>query len=117
MQLTLAQLISRATYPASELKTTRWIKENSAVCHITGYPIDKITKDKLYQNSIKLYKNKDAIEQFLSKKTNEIFDLNDKIILLDLTKSMATPATLKAAKQIALWLNLAEAKKSVAMQK
>ena len=48
-QLAATQVISRAVYPASELKTARWIKENSAVCVLTGYDIEKITKDKLYQ--------------------------------------------------------------------
>ena len=31
-KLAATQVISRAVYPASELKTTLWIKENSAVC-------------------------------------------------------------------------------------
>ena len=47
-------MVSRAVYPASELATTRWIKENSAVCELTGYDIDKISKDKLYPLKIPL---------------------------------------------------------------
>ena len=47
IQLALTQIISRATYPASELRTGDWIKQNSAVCELTGYPLEKITKDKL----------------------------------------------------------------------
>jgi len=35
--LALTHLISRAVYPASEYQTSRWIRENSAVCEITGY--------------------------------------------------------------------------------
>ncbi len=34
--LAATQVISRAVYPASELKTTSWIKENSAVSELTG---------------------------------------------------------------------------------
>jgi len=37
-QLALTQIISRAVYPASELETARWIRENSGVCSVTGYP-------------------------------------------------------------------------------
>jgi hypothetical protein len=46
-QVKLAQthIISQAVYPASELETTRWIRENSAVCEVTGYDIGQITKD------------------------------------------------------------------------
>ncbi|MDR2774436.1 MAG: hypothetical protein LBC19_06780, partial [Tannerella sp.] len=37
-RLAVTQIISRAVYPASELETARWIRENSAVCELTGYP-------------------------------------------------------------------------------
>jgi len=88
-QVRLAQthIISRAVYPASELKTTRWIRENSAVCEITGLDIEQITKDRLYSISKKLYSEKDALEQHLSVRTNELFDIQDKIILYDLTNT------------------------------
>jgi hypothetical protein len=86
-QLAITQIISRAVYPFSEYRTTRWIKENSSVCEITGYPLEKITKDKLYKSALDLYKIKDSLEAYLSKKTNELFDLEDKIILYDLTNT------------------------------
>ncbi|MER3472420.1 MAG: transposase [Chitinophagaceae bacterium] len=87
IQLALMHIISRATYPASELRTSQRIKENSAVCELTGYPTEKITKDKLYDTSKRLYKVKDDLEKHLSKRTNELFDLTDKIILYDLTNT------------------------------
>jgi len=43
IQLALTQIISRAVCPHSELHTSRWITENSAVCEITGYPVEEIT--------------------------------------------------------------------------
>ena len=87
VKLAATQVISRAVYPASELKTARWIKENSAVCELTGYDIEKMTKDKLYQSALHLYEVKDALEKHLSKRTNNLFDLEDKIILYDLTNT------------------------------
>ena len=87
VQLALTHIISRAVYPASERKTSSWIKENSAVCELTGYDIDKITKDKLYGISQKLYQVKQGLEQHLSLRTNELFDIEDKIILYDLTNT------------------------------
>jgi len=88
-QIRLAQthIISRAVYPASELETTRWIKENSAVCEITGFDTEQVTKDRLYAISKKLYAEKEALEQHLSVRTNELFDIQDKIILYDLTNT------------------------------
>lgn len=88
-KISLAQthLISRAVYPASEYKTSFWIRENSAVCEITGFDVKKITKDRLYSISHALYAEKESLEQFLSHRTNELFDLQDKIILYDLTNT------------------------------
>ena len=85
--LATTHIISRTVYPASELKTVSFIKENSAVCELTGYPSDTVTKDKLYRISHKLFSVKDELEQYLSTLTNELFDLNDKIILYDLTNT------------------------------
>ena len=87
VKLALTHIISRAAYPASELRTSHWIGQNSAVCELTGYPLEKITKDKLYGISHRLYEVKDELEQHLSKRTNELFDLEDKIIIYDLTNT------------------------------
>ena len=87
ISLATTHVISRAVYPASELKTVSFIRENSAVSEITGYRPENITKDKLYKISRELYLVKDAMENYLSRKTNELFDLDDKIILYDLTNT------------------------------
>lgn len=87
IRLALTHIISRAVYPASELKTSSWIKENSAVCEITGFDAEKVTKDQLYRISTKLYNEKEALEHYLSFRTNELFDIEDRIMLYDLTNT------------------------------
>jgi transposase len=87
VQLAITQIVSRAVYPASELKTASWIRDNSAVCELTGYDAGKITKDKLYESALHLYSVKDTLEQHLSRKTNELFSISDKIVLYDLTNT------------------------------
>lgn len=87
ISLAATHIISRAVYPASEYKTVSFIKENSAICELTHYNKNKITKDKLYKISHDLYSVKDELEHHLSKRTNELFDLEDKIILYDLTNT------------------------------
>lgn len=87
IQLAATQIISRAVYPASELRTARWIKENSAICELTGYDMEKMTKDKLYASSLALYGIREEIEKHLSSRTNDLFDIDDKIILYDLTNT------------------------------
>jgi transposase len=54
---------------------------------VTGYDMEQITKDKLYASALKLYDVKDSLEQHLSNKTNTLFELEDKIILYDLTNT------------------------------
>jgi len=87
ISLALSHIISRAVYPASELKTVRFMEDNSSICELTGFDIAKLTKDRLYGISQKLYKEKQGLENYLSKKTNDLFDLQDEIILYDLTNS------------------------------
>ena len=69
------------------LKTVLWIKENSGICELTGYDPRKLTKDKLYGISKKLYLEKEGLENHLSRCTNGLFDLHDKVILYDLTNT------------------------------
>jgi len=62
------------------LKTLRFANSQA-------HPIEKITKDKLYKNALDLFEIKDELEQFLSKKTNELFDIQDTIYLFDITNT------------------------------
>jgi len=85
--IAVMHIISRAVYPASEHKTAQWVQTNSAVAELCGIEPRKAHRDKLYDISRKLYTAKDKIEQFLSTKTNELFDLQDRIIFYDLTNT------------------------------
>ena len=85
--ISLMHIISRAVYPASEHKTAQWIKENSSVSSLCNIPLDKVNRFKLYTASNNLYKHKKNIERHLSVKTNELFDLHDKIVFYDLTNT------------------------------
>lgn len=87
ISLALSHIVSRSVYPASELKTVRFMEDNSSICELTGYDIDNLTKDKLYGMSKKLFEEKQGLENYLSKQTNDLFDLQDEIILYDLTNS------------------------------
>jgi len=49
--------------------------------------LNDLTKDKLFEISKDLYSVKDRLASYLSRKTNELFDLDDKIILYDMTNT------------------------------
>jgi len=83
----MMHLISRAVYPASEHKTAEWIIQSSAVAELCSIETAKVSRHKLYDISKKLYHFKDKLEKHLSSKTNELFDLQDRIIFYDLTNT------------------------------
>ena len=83
----LMHLVSRAVYPACEHKTAQWIKDNSAVSELFNIPLYHVNRFKLYTASNNLYAQKERLEKYLSVKTNELFDLHDKIIFYDLTNT------------------------------
>jgi transposase len=83
----IVHIISRCIYPASEHKTAQWINENSALLELPSLINLKINKNHLYDISKKLYRIKDQSEEYLSNKTNELFYINDTVILYDLTNT------------------------------
>ncbi len=87
IQLAQTQVISRAVNPASELATAKWINENSAITELTGYDLAKMNKDRLYKSALRLNSIKEVLEHHLSKRTNELFDIRDRIMLYDLTNT------------------------------
>ena len=85
--LAMAHLISRAVSPASEHATAQWMKDNSAVCELYGIHAQDISYHQLYRISRLFYKHKTRIETWLSKRTSGLFNLQDKIVLYDLTNT------------------------------
>jgi hypothetical protein len=87
IDIALMQVIARAVYPYSEFKTAKYIRENSAVCEMFGLNPDKITKDTLYKSSHDLYKVHREMEDYLHKRVCTMFDIEDRILLFDLTNT------------------------------
>ncbi len=96
IDLAMAHIISRALFPASEHATAQWMKDNSGICELMGIDANKVTHHKLYRISRMLSDQQDRIESYLSKKTSELFGLQDKIILYDLTNSYFEGRKLKS---------------------
>lgn len=87
IDLALIHLISRAVHPASENATVEWLQLNTALCELLDKEVNSINRFKLYDISRHLYERRDGLESYLSHKTSELFDLQDKIILYDLTNT------------------------------
>lgn len=83
----LALLVSRAVYPASEHKTAQWMQSSSAITELIFKEHQSLSHQQLYKIGDKLYEQKEALGKHLSTRTNELFDVSDKIIFYDLTNT------------------------------
>lgn len=85
--ISMLSLTARMLYPASELSTAKWLNENSAALELSSPGSGKVDRNRLTNASLLLYQNKDKIEDYLSSKVNDIFGIQDKYILYDLTNT------------------------------
>ncbi len=85
--LALMQIIARAIYPYSELKTVRYLRENTALAEMFGIPKEKITKDALYKSARRLYEEHRGLEDWLHDRVCSMFGIEEKILLFDITNS------------------------------
>lgn len=85
--IALMQIIARAVYPYSELKTVRYLRENMALAEIFGIPQEKITKDMLYNSALRLWEEHRGLEDWLHGRVCDIFDIEEKILLFDITNT------------------------------
>lgn len=79
-------IAGRLAHPASERETVRWINENSAMRELLKTD-SKVYDNALHRTSCLLLENHEEIEQSLSEKAREIFDLKETVILYDLTNT------------------------------
>jgi len=82
-----ANIIARAVFPASELATHHWLIHNSAIDELMKTNFSKLTLYKLYQSSDNLLEHKKSIEKHLSEVSKKMFNLEEKIILYDITNT------------------------------
>ena len=85
--LALMQIIARAIYPFSELKTVRYLQGNSALLEMFKIERRKVTKDALYQSAQRLWEVHREMEDFLHERVRSMFNLEEKIILLDISNT------------------------------
>ena len=87
VDLALMQIIARAIYPYSELKTVRYLQGNSALLEMFKLDCRKVTKDALYQSAGRLWEVHREMEDFLHERVTSMFHLEEKILLLDITNT------------------------------
>lgn len=82
----LSHLIVRTVYAPSEWATHRIMKENSAACELySGNPDWTPGINALYQIPDRLYELKDKLERHLCNATDNLFNIDNRIVIFDLT--------------------------------
>lgn len=87
INIAMIYLIGRAVFPASDLKTEDWLVRNTALAELYNMEPDKISRHHFYKVSRMLYGDREKIEFYLSYRTGKLFDVEDKIVLYDLTNT------------------------------
>jgi len=80
-------IISRAIFTASEHRTTQYLEDNSSLKSLFDMAETKISHQKLYNISDKLYENKIKIDKYLYNKILNIFNIDDSIVIYDLSNT------------------------------
>ena len=87
VDLALMQIIARAIYPFSELKTVRCLRDNSALLEMFKIDRKKVTKDTLYQSAVRLWEVHREMEDFLHERVRSMFNLEERILLMDISNT------------------------------
>ncbi len=80
-------IISRAIFTSSEYKTAQYLEDNSSLKSLFNLTDTKITHQNLYKISDTLYQNKTAIDKYLYNKILDIFNIDDSIVIYDLSNT------------------------------
>ncbi len=83
----LGSIVARATSPASERSTYRWLRHHSGLGELIDFNFDNISLNKLYQISDILLSHKDSLESHLEKVEENFHGYKSTIALYDLTNN------------------------------
>jgi len=87
ISVSMALIIGRLINPGGETETHRWFQNRTALIEMTPNDISGIGKDIFYTTGDLLYENKDKIESYLYEKEMNLFTLERKVFLFDLTNT------------------------------
>lgn len=82
----LIAILSRAIFSASEWKTAQLLEDNSALCELVGRE-KAPTHKQLYAIADKLYEHRESIDRLLYDHIQDLFNLEDKLVIFDLSNT------------------------------
>ena len=83
----IGNIVGRLVAPDSERSTLSWLQSETALGELIGHDYQTTSLTRLYQVTDKLFKHREAIETHLAHKETELFNLERRVILYDLTNT------------------------------
>lgn len=80
-------IAGRLVHPSSEVETARWAREGSSIGEFLGEDVSKLSDQGLHRTGDILWKHHEAIERYLSQRAQQVFSLDNTILLYDLTNT------------------------------
>jgi len=87
LAVALGVIAGRIIVPGSERATHQWLQNITGVDELMGVDFSSVSLDSVYKASDLLLKNKEALEEHLRRTEGQLFALEEKIILYDLTNT------------------------------
>jgi len=87
LELAALSIVGKLVYPGSERRTRRWAKHLSAIDELLNTDFSYLSNNVLYRMSDLLLSHQDVIEQHLAQQERDLFSLEEKIILYELTNT------------------------------
>jgi transposase len=87
IEVAAAVIIGRLAGPGNELATHHWLKNESGLDEVMETTFQNLALRKVYEIGDLLLSKKDKIEQFLEVKENTLFNIQDRVLLYDLTNT------------------------------
>jgi transposase len=87
LALTMGVIAGRMIVPGSERATHQWLSNRSGLDELMGVDLSSVSLDSVYKASDILLNNQDAVEEHLRQTEWQLFALDEKIILYDLTNT------------------------------
>jgi transposase len=87
IKLAALAIVGKLVYPGSEWRTRRWAKHLSGIDELLTTDFRYLSNNMLYRMSDLLLSHQEVIEQHLAQREKDLFSLEEKIILYDLTNT------------------------------
>jgi hypothetical protein len=87
IEAAIGVITARLLAPTSERATHLWLQNETSLDDLMDTSFEPLSQDRVYKVSDMLLSNKDAIESHLQNRERHLFNLDEKILLYDLTNT------------------------------